>query len=483
MNIVEPIFAQFRNKPTELALCAPGTELSMISYGRLARSVNNACQRIVSAGLVAGNTVAVFVSDPIFHGIILIALTRLGIVTLSGKGKEFVWRFPVDALIADKPFASRVGKIILTDSDWIMGDDKPLAKEYIHQSLPDEVCRIILTSGTTGDDKAISLTNRMMAARIERQYSFFGPRAAFCSRTYVDMGLATSLGIQLFFGTLWRGGSMFLPGDSQQTVSAFPIYRVQNVIASPSGLLELVTAMERRPEYQCGFGSAFSGGSLLTNSLSERIRARICADLTKGYGSTEAAEVASMPAHFASDVTGAVGYVMPGVEVQIVDSDDTPLPSGKEGIVRINSETGVKEYLDDPEETLRAFRNGWFYPGDIGYLTKDNMLVISGRTISVINIGGDKMNPEKVEEVLSSHPSVHQVAVVPFANENGIDELCALIVPRSALIANVLREFCHQRLPSKFVPTRFIAVGELPQNEMGKIERLKLSDLARSKLN
>ena len=77
MNIVEPIFAQSANKPAELALCAPGTGFNLISYGRLARSVNNVCRRIIAAGLLPRNRVAVFIEDPIFHAIVLIALTRL----------------------------------------------------------------------------------------------------------------------------------------------------------------------------------------------------------------------------------------------------------------------------------------------------------------------------------------------------------------------------------------------------------------------
>jgi acyl-coenzyme A synthetase/AMP-(fatty) acid ligase len=483
MNIVEPIFIHCKNKPAEVALAAPGTEFNVVSYGRLARSINNVCQRVISAGLGPRSRVAVFIDDPIFHAIMLIALTRLGIVTISGKEKDSLWRFQVNAVIADKPLPSRVARIILADTSWTSGNDRPIALEYIYQGLPDEVCRIMLTSGTTGEDKAIAVTNRIMAARIDRQNMFFGSRAAFCGRTYVDLSLATSLGFQLLIATLCRGGALFLAGDPQQTVSAFPVYGVQNMIGSPGGLLGLFEAMERRPEYQCGFEAVFSVGSILTHSLSERVRARICSNLTKGYGSTEATMVASMPANFAPDLSGAVGFVLPGVNVQIVDEGGARLPPGKDGIIRINSEYGAREYLDDPEESARVFRDGWFYPGDLGYLTEQNMLVISGRTKTVINIGGEKVTPERVEEVLSAHPSVQQVAVLAVHNESGVDDVCALVVPRSALVVEALKAFCSERLPPKFVPTRFIAVSDLPRNEMGKIERLKLADLVKSKLN
>jgi acyl-coenzyme A synthetase/AMP-(fatty) acid ligase len=317
----------------------------------------------------------------------------------------------------------------------------------------------------------------MMAGRIDRQNLFFGRQAAFCSRTYCDLGLTTALGFQSLLAVLWRGGTLFLTGDPQETVSSLPVFKVQNMIASPSGLLALMQAADDRPEYQCDFQTIFCGGSILNKPLADSVRARLCSELIKGYGSTEATMVASMPVRFSSELPGAVGCILPGIDVEIVDELDRPLPGGTEGTVRIRSEFGAKEYFADPEETQRVFRNGWFYPGDIGQIAPNRILVISGRTKTVINVGGEKINPEKVEEVLAVHPSVKQVAVVAIANDRGLDEVCALIIPRATLIPQVLQSFCQARLPSSFVPTRFVAVSELPRNEMGKIERRKLPDL------
>jgi acyl-CoA synthetase (AMP-forming)/AMP-acid ligase II len=483
MNIAEPIFLHCRSKPAEVALAAPGTAFNVVSYARLERMVNSVCLRALAAGLAAGNKVAVFVDDPVFHAIVLIALTRLGVVTISGRTRDFSWRFAIDAVIADKPFPFLTQRVILASPDWMKGDDRPLNSQHIYRAAPDDPCRIFLTSGTTGNEKAVAVTHRMMATRINLHDLFFGPRAPFCARTYLDIALSTSLGFQVLFATLWRGGALFLPGEAQATVSALPIYKVQNMVASPRGLLELVEAVDKRPEYQCGLEAVFSGGSILSDALGERVRARICSNVTKAYGSTEAGEVASMPSHFAKGVAGAVGYVMPGIDVEIVDDGGHVLPTGEEGIVRIRSDLGPREYLGDTEETRRVFRDGWFHPGDLGYLTQDNMLVIAGRATSVINVGGEKVNAERIEGILAGHTIVAQVAVLPVPSDTGLDELCALVVPRSDMNAETLRDYCKARLPSAFVPAQFIAVTSLPRNEWGKLDRTKLPELLKRKLS
>jgi acyl-CoA synthetase (AMP-forming)/AMP-acid ligase II len=233
MNIVEPIFVQCRNRPTELALCAPGTQLNVVSYGRLAQSVNNVCQRVISLGLAPASRAAVFIDDPILHAIVLIALTRLGVVTISGRNRSSSWSFAIDCVISEKPFQFGNGKIILVDADWTKGDGRSPERSYLHPAATDEVCRIFLTSGTTGEEKGVAVTHRMLAGRIERQNLFFGPQAPFCARTYLDLSLTTSLGFQALLATLWRGGSLVMTGDSELTIKSLPIYRVQNMIGSP----------------------------------------------------------------------------------------------------------------------------------------------------------------------------------------------------------------------------------------------------------
>ena len=111
------------------------------------------------------------------------------------------------------------------------------------------------------------------------------------------------------------------------------------------------------------------------------------------------------------------------------------------------------------------------------------MLVITGRETNVVNIGGEKVNPEKLEEILLDHPDVMQAAIIAMPNELGVNDICALLVPRAYLNVDSLREYCQARMPREMISVRFSAVSQLPIDEMGKLDRSKLPDLAKTKLN
>ncbi len=354
---------------------------------------------------------------------------------------------------------------------------------FIDRAVPSDVCRIGLRSGTTGEEKAIAGTHGIIADRIARQYMHFGPKISFASRLYVDLGLTTIIGFQVLIAALRRGAALFVTGEPQSTLNALPIYGVQCMISSPGGLMEFLNAVERRPQYDCRFEAIWTGGSSVPAALSERARTRISSNYTIAYGSTEATMVSAMPAQFGIGTPGAAGFVFPGITVEIVREDGSLLPAGQEGIVRIKSRFGATEYLGDPEESARAFRDGWFYPGDIGYLTRDNLFVISGRSNAVVNVGGEKITPERIEEALLEHRGVAQAAAVVAFGELDMPQIYALVVRRSNVSDDELRAHCSSRLTRQLVPTRFITVQDIPRNVMGKIERQKLAALIKDKLN
>ena len=149
-------------------------------------------------------------------------------------------------------------------------------------------------------------------------------------------------------------------------------------------------------------------------------------------------------------------------------------------MLRIRSEYAVTEYLNNPQESQKTFRDGWFYPGDFGRLDAANLLSISGRDQSVLNAGGDKINPETIERVVALLSGVVEAAAFAAPNQLGVNEICVAVVSNGPLNERSIIEHCAARLPSGYAPTRVVAVERLPRNEMGKIDRGKLQDLTKS---
>jgi acyl-CoA synthetase (AMP-forming)/AMP-acid ligase II len=176
-------------------------------------------------------------------------------------------------------------------------------------------------------------------------------------------------------------------------------------------------------------------------------------------------------------VPGAVGYIQPGVTVQAVDGSDQVLPPLQDGVLRVRNSHMVSGYLGDPETTKAVFRDGYFYSGDVGHVTPEGILVITGRAKTALNIGGDTVSPEFVEDVVAGCPGVQECAVFAANNDLGIAELTLLVVASSPINGAAVQRYCASRLPPSCAPARVFQVDALPRGGQGKLDRKRLPDI------
>jgi acyl-CoA synthetase (AMP-forming)/AMP-acid ligase II len=478
MNIVDPLLFQCRRQPPVAAICVPGPGVGLISYRRLERYIHNITQRLHTLGLPPKSIVAVNIKDVIFHAAVLLALTRLGMVTISLREDQRSLPIKTDALIADPTLPLiNMERVALADLSWTEGDGRPLEPHFLPQIHEDDLCRIILTSGTTSTPKGIAISHKMLTGRIARHLTVFGNRFGNCSRIYCDVPISSSLGFQFLIYTLWRGGTVVFPGSGfADTLPALEQYKVQCMVASPGGFENLVRWFDVAAAYQSDIEMLLCMGDVLSRQLSDRLRSRICSHLVAAYGSTEASMSATAHAHEIAEIPRAVGFVAPDVTVEITDGAGATLSPDREGYVRLKSKFAVEHYFDNPEESGKVFRDGWFYPGDIGRLTADGLLVISGREQSMLNLGGDKISPEAIELILSQFNGVIEAAVFATPNEYGNNEIQAAIVVEGAFDEQAFKSYCDARISRQIAPTRIYFVESLPHNDMGKLDRNRLHD-------
>jgi long-chain acyl-CoA synthetase len=174
----------------------------------------------------------------------------------------------------------------------------------------------------------------------------------------------------------------------------------------------------------------------------------------------------------------AVGPVLPGVEVRVVDEAGRALPPDEEGLLRFRSAGMVTGYLDDPEATARGFPDGWFQPGDVGRLTASGQLRVAGRRDDRMTLGVIKIMPAEIEAVAERFPGVRDCAAfaLPSRGLGDIPMLAAVAEP--GVDAAALLAHCRAALGMR-APRKVVLVPALPRNAAGKVLRRDLVAMAR----
>jgi acyl-coenzyme A synthetase/AMP-(fatty) acid ligase len=216
-------------------------------------------------------------------------------------------------------------------------------------------------------------------------------------------------------------------------------------------------------------------GSSASPALCAQIREYICPNLEIGYGSTEAGSVALATPQTLAERPQSAGRLQPWVEMQAVDDEGRPLPAGQVGVLRVRSPLVVSGYLDDPQSSAKAFRDGWYYPGDTGHVDKAGYLTLAGRSDEVINIGGNKIDPVAIEAVLDAQPGVEESVVVAVTGPQGRDVLIALVVTSGDFDEQALRKACIESLGPRNVPRRIRRTEIIPRNAGGKVMRKEIA--------
>jgi acyl-coenzyme A synthetase/AMP-(fatty) acid ligase len=273
------------------------------------------------------------------------------------------------------------------------------------------------------------------------------------------------------------GGLMIFTHSLEHLAASIDRHTVNFLVTPPSTLAALTEMRGPNAGPYPTLRGVEAGGSLMSPELHALASERVCANILTSYGSTEASVVATAPMRALAGNPGAVGYVLPGVEVEAVDANDRPVTAGTEGLLRIRSVHCVSSYVGDPDATASAFRNGWFYPGDIGSVSVDGLMRVAGRASEIINSGGDKIAPQLIEDVLSKLHGVKEVAAFGVPGLAGVTEVWAAIVANGTINADALVALCRDKLRI-MTPRRLMRVDAIPRNENGKVQRDVLAKMA-----
>ena len=192
------------------------------------------------------------------------------------------------------------------------------------------------------------------------------------------------------------------------------------------------------------------------------------------YGSTEAGLACQLSPQLRSSECAWTGVISPSADLEVVDEQDQPLPLGATGRIRVRSKEMVVGYLDNPDLTRRAFRAGWFYPGDLGVLDGRGRVTVLGRDSEIMDLGGIRVAPEAIEAILLRQPGVEDAAVFS-AETGGVQRAFAAVVAGRDFNVERTRLQLTSAMPQINVTLKLAT--SIPKSPRGKILRRELSNL------
>lgn len=202
--------------------------------------------------------------------------------------------------------------------------------------------------------------------------------------------------------------------------------------------------------------------------------------ITEGYGLSETSPVVCANPLDRTDFTGTVGLPMPSTLVIIRDDEGNDLPLGETGEICVKGPQLMRGYWNRPEETLESFcADGFFRTGDIGFINQQGYLKIVDRKKDMILVSGFNVYPNEIEEVISKHPGIFEVAAVGIKDRNSGEAVKIYVVKKDeSLTEKDIRQFCAKELTGYKRPRHIEFRDHLPKSNIGKILRKELRDEA-----
>ena len=349
----------------------------------------------------------------------------------------------------------------------------------------EDLAALPFSSGTTGVQKGVMLTHRNMVANL---LQIEGTGHAGPDDTLVCvLPLFHIYGMQVIMNYgLYVGATLVvLPRfDLEEVLGVVQKYRVTMAHFVPPIMLALAKSPAVDAYDLSSLKAIFSAAAPLGRELGEQVSRRLGCFVKQGYGMTEAAPATHMiPPDPALDRPGSVGVPVPNTECKVIDvGTGAELGPRQEGEICLRGPQVMRGYLNRPEATAESLdAEGWLHTGDIGYADEGAYFYVVDRAKELIKYKGYQVAPAELEALLLTHPSVADVAVVPFPDDEAGEVPKAFVVlkPGCELTGDEVMEHVAARVgPHKRI-RRVEFTGQIPKSPSGKILRRLLRDAAR----
>ena len=479
MNIADSLTGHAERRPDHPAI-VDGART--ITYRELDPLVRRTAAHLGALGAGPGDIVGVALGDNADHLVLLYAVARLGAAILP---MDVRWTQAEKAKLADFFKARFVIReagdpgdgvpSIAVDSAW----RDAVTRADTGQDFPSEDSLplvLSLSSGTTGRPKGPMITHRHMLARFENQRVTlkFREDDRYLSVTPLYFGG----GRHFTMGFLFQGATVVFfppPFEPHDLVAAAGAYGATVTLVVPTTLRRLLQLPEQDAPLLGDLRLLYTTGAVLHPDERKEVLARVSPNLINYYGSTEGGGISVLLPEHGGAAETSVGKAVSTTEIEVVDEAHEPVAAGETGRIRYRGPCVADGFHNNPEASVESFRDGWFYPGDLGRLDGAGFLYLVGRAKDMIIRAGVNIYPEEVEQSLLTHPAVRDAAVLGWPSPDKGEEVAAFVVTSRAVSEETLRDHCRASLAPYKVPRGIFFVDDLPKNAMGKVVKPDLA--------
>jgi acyl-CoA synthetase (AMP-forming)/AMP-acid ligase II len=350
---------------------------------------------------------------------------------------------------------------------------------------PDDLAVLPYSSGTTGKPKGVMMTHANIVANICQESVLWARPTDVIVNMFPLYHVA---GLNCFLNGLLLGGATIVlmrRFELERYLSLCEQYRATVVGGPPPVILALTKSPLWDKFDLSSIKLAMCGAAPLGAELHEAFEQRTGVMLGQCWGMTEAtALVSGTPEDPTRRKFGSCGYLVPGCEAQVVDvATLQPLGPGETGEIWLRGPNIVKGYWNQPAANAETFVDGWMRTGDIGYFDADSCIYLVDRLKELIKYNALQVAPAELEDIIQSHPSVRDAAVIG-APEPSVGEIpMAFVVKREG--AQLEAEELMQYVAARVAPYKKIRAVEfleaIPKSPTGKILRRVLRDQVRTR--
>ena len=349
----------------------------------------------------------------------------------------------------------------------------------------DDTVMIFYTGGTTGRSKGVMLSHKNFQINTDCSIPLYRMQENW---NFIIMGPLFHLaaGSRVFSGTALGGHCVILPKfDVVEVLSAIEQHKVNSGTLVPTMLQMLLD----HPDFsKFDLSSlkmlAYGAAPMSVALLSRVIQAFPSVEIFQTFGMTEASPiVTSLDSAFhvlegsKANRLGSVGRPVKHVELKIADDENNEVSNGETGQILVRGDNIMKGYWRLPEQTTEALQDGWYLTGDAGYLDDAGFLYLEGRVKDMIVSGGENVYPIEIENIISNHPAIHQVAVIGIPHDTWGEAVHAIVTlegneqPTEA----ELIKFCKEQIASYKCPVSVSFRDEpMPLSPINKILKTEL---------